>query len=250
MITKVVEASDDNVEFALGYEEGIRLDDTYEVLGADEDGHLDTIGYVKVRNVGSKGRFGPGTTSEAEIVKAERQFEMGDVLLAYPGAGINFGAHFVVQVVYKDFPYKGFEKLHYGPGIYVDYDLARLVEISELYASLDADYFQIGDVYWNDLDLIHIMMGLKKKLYLSNFVLTFGARGGIAYYWLEYQTDINVIGGGGDLFVGFEYMLNPAVSIYINLAGRYFTNPLPETEVGHAPDELGINCSIGIRYGS
>lgn len=89
------------------------------------------------------------------------------------------------------------------------------------------------------------MLGFKKKWYINSFVLSAGLRGGISYYINgDYSGD--KLGGGGDIVFGAEYYIKPEFSVFLKVAGRFFTNPVEETGLKTSDFELGGNASLGL----
>ena len=248
--TPVTAALGDGVEFMLGKGEGVRLDDTYDVAEFDVSGKKAIIGYVKVRNIGDAAGSGEGTPSYAEKVKERNRFVGGESLVEHPLVNINFGAHFVTEYMFQEFPFDGQETLAFGAGVFADYDLATTLGWSETYVSIEGDFLFLGSVgLQDDLSLVHAMLGLKKKWYITSLIFMIGVRAGASYFVLEDDTqDDTLVGFGGDVFLGVEYYIKPELSAYFNVAGRFFTNPLTLTggEVNH---EMGVNGALGVRVG-
>jgi hypothetical protein len=258
--TPVQAALSDGVEFMLGKGEGVRLDDTYDVTEFDAAGKKKIIGYVKVRNIGEAKGTGEGTPSYAEKVKEKRKYVGGEQLYEHPMIGMAAGIHFAFQVVFEDLlgeqDEEGNAKMGFYPGvgIYVDYDLAPALGITEFYVSLEGDVLFVGDdLVGNSYNLVHAMIGFKKKWYMTSLVFTVGARFGINYYVVS-ESDDNVVeipdlyGVGFDAGLGLEYYIIPEFSIYLKGMFRYFTAPLDEDAeaLGFDIAEMGVNASLGV----
>jgi hypothetical protein len=239
------------VEFMLGKNDGVRLDGTYDVTEFSATGQKSLIGYVKVRSVGSATLTNEGTPSFAEKIKEKHKFIGGELLFEHPMIGFNIGIHGVFEYCAKDLVADDSNKQHFykGGGLYIDYDLARLVGTPEFYLSAEGDCVYVDD--WS-LALIHAMIGIKKKWYAKSFVFIFGIRGGISYYLLSEdipdESSDTLIGGGGDVMLGVEYYIVPECSIYLNAAGRFFTNPLQFVYLD-TNSELGAIGQFGVRLG-
>jgi len=252
--TPVQTALSDGVEFMLGKDEGVRLDDTYDVTEFDAAGKKKIIGYVKVRNIGEAKGTGEGTPSYAEKVKEKRKYVGGEQLYEHAMIGFAVGIHAVLQVALTDVIYKlrpdstGEEEMGFYPGfgMYVDYDLAPVLGLSEFYISLEGDVLLLGDEH----NLVHAMLGFKKKWYITSLVISVAARFGINYYVLgDVDTgdeDPSLYGVGFDAGLGFEYYIIPEFSIYLKAMFRYFTAPFEEGYDEWYEPEMGVNASLGV----
>jgi len=241
--TPVTAALSDGVEFMLGEKEGLGLDDTYDVTEFDMAGKKTLLGYVKVRDIGKAEGTGEGTPSYAEKVKEKKKFVGGEQLFEHPMIGLSIGVHGIFELAFFDLMDGDGMGYWPGVGVYVDKDLANLIGWPEFYVSAEADVLFLGtdnaDHSWM---LVHAMLGVKKKWYMESLVFSVGLRGGISYYKIdEYESD--AIGGGVDGVLGFEYYFLPEFSIYLKLAGRYFTNPL--TIYVDADPEAAVQANLG-----
>ncbi len=238
--TPVTAALSDGVEFMLGKGDGVELDDTYDVAEFDAAGKKTVIGYVKVRDIGEAKGTGEGTPSYGEMVKERRKFVGGELLDEHPMVGMAVGVHGVFEYAFSDVLGEDKAGLYPGFGLYVDYDLASAVGITEFYLSVEADILFLGDEHI----LFHGMLGVKKKWYITSLVLSAGARFGASYYLLD-EADAQLYAIGGDAVLGIEYYIFPEFSIYLKAAFRYFTEPLSsENDLYEA--ELGANGSLGV----
>jgi len=247
--TPVQAALSDGVEFMLGKQEGVRMDDTYDVTEFDAAGKKSLIGYVKVRKIGDARASGEGTPSYAEKVKEKKGFVGGEQLFEHPMIGLSAGVSFVLEVAVKDVLGQDGLGIYPGAALYVDYDLAPLLNWPEFYVSAEADFLYVPTDFsgWN-VFLIHAMLGLKKKWYAESLVFTVGLRGGISYYQVE--TDLgsyegDSLGFGADAYFGLEYYIMPEFSIFSKFAGRFFTNPMQMAGGGDADPEMGGQVQIG-----
>jgi hypothetical protein len=252
--TPVQAALSDGVEFMLGKGEGVRMDDTYDVTEFDAAGKKKIIGYVKVRNIGEAKGTGEGTPSYAEKVKEKRKYVGGEQLYEHPMIGFAVGIHGVFQVAFTDVIYKlrpdgtGEEEMGFYPGfgMYVDYSLAPALGLSEFYLSVEGDVLLLGDEH----NLVHVMLGFKKKWYITSLVISLAARFGMNYYVLgDVDTggeDPSLYGVGFDGGVGFEYYVIPEFSIYLKAMFRYFTAPFEEGYDEWYEPEMGVNASLGV----
>jgi hypothetical protein len=247
--TPVTAALFDGVEFMLGKREGLQLDDSFDVNEFDVAGKKKLIGYVKVRDIGDASGSGEGTPSYAEKVRVDKGFVGGESLIEHPMVGFNVGAHFVTEYLFDEFPFAGGEAVFFGAGVYVDYDLAPVAGLSEVYVSLEGDFLAIGEVGGVDANLVHAMAGIKKKWYINSFVVWLGVRVGVSYYVYDDDSEDPYIGAGADAYLAFEYYIMPEFSLYLHAAGRYFTNPLDLNGVGDSHPEMGVNASLGVRIG-
>ncbi|MBN2493522.1 MAG: hypothetical protein JXR96_02930 [Deltaproteobacteria bacterium] len=250
--TPVQTALSDGVEFMLGQAEGLGLDDTYDVTEFDAAGTKSLIGYVKVRKIGDATGSGGGTPSYAEKVKEKRDFVGGEQLYEHPMIGINFGIHPVFEFTVKDILKDSDTDevgLYFGGGIHVDWDIANMVHWPEFYLTLDGDFLYLGDYGTESAFLTHWLLGAMKKFYIESLVIAIGLRGGIDYFVVgDDDSGDTLIGGGADLVLGLEYYVSPEFSAYLNLAGRFFTNPLSFTGAD-ANFEMGAHAQLGIRLG-
>jgi hypothetical protein len=252
--TPVQAALSDGVEFMLGKGEGVRMDDTYDVTEFDAAGKKKIIGYVKVRNIGEAKGTGEGTPSYAEKVKEKRKYVGGEQLYEHPMIGFAVGIHGVFQVALTDVIYKlrpdgtGEEEMGFYPGfgMYVDYSLAPGLGLSEFYLSVEGDVLLLGDEH----NLVHVMLGFKKKWYITSLVVSLVGRFGINYYVLgDVETgdeDPSLYGLGFDAGVGFEYYVIPEFSVYLKAMFRYFTAPMEEGYDEWYEPEMGVNASLGV----
>jgi hypothetical protein len=247
----VTAALSDGVEFMLGKSDGLGLDETYEVAYFDQAGKQGRSGWVKVRKIGDAQGSGEGTPSYAEKVKESRDFIGGESLLEYPLLMLDIGLHGVFEFTASSLtdPGSGDPGLYFGGGVYILYDLGPAIGWPEFYAGLEGDFLVVGELAGQSVSLIHGMFGIKKKWYVNSLVFTLGLRGGISYYSTgdDSQED-TLIGGGGDAVLGVEYYLHPRFSIYLNAAGRFFTNPL-QLATSDAEPEMGAQANLGIRLG-
>ncbi len=248
LLTPVIGALSDGVEFMLGSNEGLGLDDTYEVTEFDVTGTKSLIGYVKVRTVGSATGTGEGNPTYAEKVKEKHRFVGGELLVEHPMVGVSVGVSGIFEVAYRNLIPQHETKLGFYPGVgfYVDKDIANLIKWTETYISIEGDVlFLLKDVNDQGWYLVHGMLGFKKKWYINSFVLSAGLRGGISYYINgDYSGD--KLGGGGDIVFGAEYYIKPEFSVFLKVAGRFFTNPVEETGLKTSDFELGGNASLGL----
>jgi hypothetical protein len=254
LLSPVMAALSDGVEFILGASEGLRLDDTYDVTEFDAAGTKSLIGYVKTRTIGNATGTGAGTPSYAEKVKEKRGFVGGELLVEHPMVGLSVGLHGVFELTYKNLIPKsssGETELGFYPGIgfYVDKDIANLINWPEAYVSIEADMlFLLTDIDEKSWYLTHAMLGFKKKWYINSLVLSAGLRAGVSYYInSDYGGDNTLIGGGADIILGAEYYIKPELSVYLKAAGRFFTNPVEDTHRDNEKldPELGVNASVG-----
>ena len=241
----------DGVAFRLGEEEGVSLDDTYEITERNSTGQPERIGYVKVRRVGRRGKSGKASASYAEIINSSRGLHQGDMLMAHLMFGLNFGVQFLTEFLLDRFPLStsGNGRTLFGVIAYFDWNAAPLFGISEFYPSLTADFIRVGGVSVMGLSLMHIMLGIKKRWYMDRFVFVLGLRGGACAYIFDKKTEELFLGYGGEVHSGVEYYLLPELSLYLSVSGRYFTNPLGATNTYEPKPEAGLTGSVGIRLG-
>lgn len=248
----VTAALSDGVEFMLGADDGLELDDTYEVAEFDQAGERSRSGWVKVRDVGAAKGSGEGTPSYAEKVSVSRSFAGGEQLFEYPMLKVDVGLHGVFEFTtgnLTDPDEDGFG-LYPGAGMYLLYDMAPTFGWPEFWVGIEGDYLAVGETATGEaVSLIHAMVSLRKKWYINSFVFALGLRGGISYYATdEDDQGDTLIGGGGDLVLGIEYYVHPRFSVYLNAAGRFFTNPLTFVNAD-ANQEMGAQANLGIRLG-
>ena len=253
--TPVLAALSDGVDFMLGKKEGLALDDTFDVTEFDEAGKKSLIGYVKVRNIGDATGQGGGTPSYAEKVKEKRKFVGGEQLFEHPMMKLDVGFFGLVEFVPKhllDSSSTDEIGLYAGGGFYVDYNLAEFFNWSEFYGGFVVDGLYLGNLAGDgtgaDGGLVHAMVSLKKKWYIESLVIKLGLRGGLCYYLVDTEGQNLLLGGGGDLVLGFEYYFFPEFSLYLDLVGRFFTNPytIVSSDVNQ---EMGAQANLGIRFG-
>ncbi len=250
--TPVEAALSDGVEFWLGKGEGLELDDTYEVAYYDVTGKKGRSGWVKVRKIGDAKGSGEGKGSYAEKVHVARKFVGGEMMLEYPMLKVDFGLHGIFEYTMGNLTDPNSSDdygMYFGGGAYILYDLAPYIGWSEFWIGLEGDFLAVGKLAGQSVNLVHAMIGLRKKWYINSFVVNIGLRGGISYYSTgdDSQND-TLIGGGGDAILGFEYYVHPMFSVYLNAVGRYFTNPLIFASADAKP-EMGAQANLGIRLG-
>ncbi len=241
--TPVQAALSDGVEFMLGKNEGVRTDDTYDVTEFDAAGEKSLLGYVKVRKIGDATGEGGGTPSYAEKVKEKKGFVGGEQLFEHPMIGLAIGVSFALEMAVKDVLGQDGVGIYPGGAIYIDYDLAPLINWPEFYVSTEADFLYIPNDAELSVYLVHAMLGLKKKWYAESLVITVGLRGGISYYSVE-GWEGDTIGAGADLYLGLEYYFSPEFSIFSKVAGRFFTNPM-EGFATEVDPEMGGQVQLG-----
>ncbi len=250
--TPVTAALSDGVEFMLGKAEGLGLDDTYDVTEFDAAGTKSLIGYVKVRDIGDATGQGGGTPSYAEKVKVHRNFVGGEQLFEHPMIGANIGLHLVTEFTPKDILQGDNTEdfgLYFGAGLFMDWDLASSVNLSEFYLTLVGDFLYLGSFGdGTSVSLTHWMLGIKKKWYINSLVVVAGVRGGVSYFIVDADGQDDLLGFGGDAVLGFEYYIIPEFSIYLDLVGRFFTNPL-QMVTANANFEMGAQANLGVRLG-
>ncbi len=252
--TPVTAALSDGVEFMLGAREGLEIDDTYEVAEYDQAGKKSRIGWVKVRKVSKEAKgTGEGSPSYAEKVKENRNFVGGESLFEYSMLKLDVGLHGVFEFSLSDLVNEDEtgSAMYFGAGAYILYDLGPAVGWPDFWAGIEFDYLAVGETFNGDsVSLVHAMLGLKKRWYINSLVFSLGLRGGISYYSTDDQDqeDTTLIGGGGDLVLGVEYYIHPMFSVYLNVAGRFFTNPMQFLSTDAEP-EMGGQANLGIRLG-
>ncbi|MBW2703848.1 MAG: hypothetical protein JRF33_23765 [Deltaproteobacteria bacterium] len=249
--TPVTAALSDGVEFMLGKSEGLGLDDTYDVTEFDAAGTKSLIGYVKVRDIGDATGQGGGTPSYAEKVKVHRNFVGGEQLFEHPMIGANIGLHLVTEFTMKDILQGDNTEdigLYFGAGLFMDWSLASSLNMSEFYLTLVGDFLYLGDIGGTSVSLTHWMLGVKKKWYINSLVVVAGVRGGVSYFIIDADGQDDLLGFGGDAVLGFEYYIIPEFSIYLDLVGRFFTNPL-QMVTANANFEMGAQANLGVRLG-
>jgi hypothetical protein len=253
--TPVSGAQPDGVEFMLGKNEGVGYDDTYDVTEFDAAGTKSNLGYVKVRTIGDAKGTGEGSPSYAEKVKEKKNILGGEMLYEHPMIGLAIGIHGVFEFVMKDVlgqtDSNGDKKTGFYPGLglYIDKDISNVFKSPEWYASVEADVLFLPEVDTiigaQSTKLVHGMLGLKKKWYAKSLVFSLGARAGISYYIISFDSGADYegdsLGFGGDVIAGLEYYVIPEFSVYLKAAGRFFTNPGVD-----ADPEMGINGSLGV----
>jgi hypothetical protein len=247
--TPVTAVKSDGVEFMLGEDVGVGLDDTYDVTVFDVSGVKTLIGYVKVREIGDAKQTGEGSPSYAETVKEKKKFKGIEQLYEHPMIGLAIGLYGVFEVAFKDVLGKtdssGNTEMGFYPGVglYIDKDLGNLVGWPEFYVSVEGDILFVGDYFGSSVMLVHAMLGVKKKWYMESLVFSVGLRGGISYFKVDNYED-NAIGGGVDAVFGLEYYFMPEFSLYFKLAGRFFTNPL-DFGGGTLDAEMAVQANLG-----
>ncbi|HUU01692.1 MAG TPA: hypothetical protein VM425_09645 [Myxococcota bacterium] len=249
LLTPVISVLSDGIEFMLGKAEGVGLDDTYDVNEFGMAGQIHHLGYVKVRKVGHARGTGEGTPSYAEKIKESRGIVGGELLVEHPMVGLSVGLHGILELGLYDLLGKEQGMSAYpGAGFFVDWDIADWVELPEVYLSFEGDVLFLGEAPWVDqVALIHLLAGVKKKWYANSLVFTLGLRGGVGVYTVgESHRGSPPIGLGGDAVLGLEYYIMPEFSLYLKAAGRYFTNPIIIAGGSDPDPELAIDLSLGV----
>lgn len=243
--------SNGNILFNVSKYQDVHIDETYQIVSFNNDDLVERIGYAKIRDIGKYQDPTHGRTISAELVGMKRTPEADDRMVLHRMSNINFGIGMVTEILLRGFPFSNIHqgKLLYGPSVYIDYGLGSELSLSEIYISFEGDIMNVGNVEGNNLDLLHLMVGMKRKWYLDNWVIAIGFRIGLAMYLFDYEPREHYEGKGGDMCLWLEKFFVPEFSLYAGVAARYFTKSLHNTQNGDASGEVGLVTNIGIRYG-
>lgn len=220
--------------------------DTFEVT--DKQGKR--VGFAKIQSISTN----ESTPTKAEWIIKKHKAESTDITLTnYSIIGWSLEASFIVVLLSNTFPYPNGVGSLLGAQVLIDYNLSKIPYLNELFIGISADFLSAGEYDSLKLTLNHFMLGLTKKWYIvtsnGTLVLNLGVRGGIVMYNFSPYANQDFTSQGGELHGGIEYVINPHLSLNLNLAGRYFYNPLGEYKNQRAVDEKGICVAVGLRIG-
>ncbi|MCU0609383.1 MAG: porin family protein [Chitinispirillaceae bacterium] len=230
---QAVEVDGGNVGFDLGYKEGIRVDDKYQIVEFEEnaDGSIKQTnsGWVTVTKVADSNST-VGYKSMSKVVKGDPM--TGAVLSEYPRIPIDIALDF------RTFPGDGDTS---GSGIHIDarYNLGRVLKFPQLYAGVGYGFGNGDKVSFGVLDITVL-----QRMYIK--ALTIGAEVGfsiqtttktVSVFGIDVDTDYSSSG----LFLGgnFGYAFTPAWAL--DLTVRYDMG-------GGDVDYTGMSFGVGVLF--
>lgn len=247
----------DAVSFGFGKNVGVKLDDAYTVGYFQKDKYgkekyVET-GYVKVRKIRQS-----ESDSQLLIVnnpRGEKEADLfyeGNQLYEYPLVGLNIVLNGGMGML------KGFdgyddegeiEEVPMAPmfGLKAEYNIAKVLQISELYFAIDADLsmptYQNEDTDFEpELTSFTGEISFLKKFYSRRFAWYLG--GGAGYHMVTYKPENEDLDEedyysiGGKVFLGFNYLLGKNAFIDLTIGAKFYGELLTEDgdEVFETPD--------------
>ena len=242
LVTKA-EPRRDNIEFNFGKEVGVNLDDAYMVgyyqkNKAGKEKFVET-GFMKVRDIKTR-----QTSAQLLIVTNPRNekesdlFNEYDQVIEYPLVGLN------VVVGGGIAAFKSFDGIDEMTGeledktsvasfgVTMEYNVAKMLKISEFYMVMNADYFAADQDFGNDLEpdvtALVYELGFIKKHMNRRFAFYWGASFGYETLKYELEDDYNsieedytAIGGKGVL--GINYLFGKTVFFDLQAGYRFYS---------------------------
>jgi len=220
-LTAQVQSSGWNsLEFEFGKQSDVELDAGYKVYEEVQGKGKTYIGYAKVRKVGDE-KAQPPVSSRAQKIIQKDKIEAGTELHEYPQLLVNGYLRFGIFTL-EDVD-SGTTSSAYGPLVGVDYDVARFVEIPEVWLRVEGHLgVKPGDP--GSFLFYGGQGGIVKKFYLRRLGLEIGAMGG--YSRMSYiSTGGNAYQNqyGLTVFGGPELILAPWLAVNGEFGYRIFT---------------------------
>jgi len=247
--TTKVDPANDKIMFNMGKNVGVKLDDGYSVGFYQGDKFVET-GFMKVRKIEQE-----GSQSQLLIVsnpKGEKESELFnefDQVIEYPQVGLNIivGGGMTKYNHYtepQDFLEGNdeFASMVGSINLNAEYNIAKFVSISELYAQTGFTYLMVPNIEESGIELeINSMIyeaGLKKKFFKRQFGFTLGAD--FFYHTLsmkleEASLDEELYSIGGDVNAGINFMFSKSIFLDAT-AGFRFASQLTDKD-GNVSDD-------------
>jgi hypothetical protein len=235
----------DGVTLPMGANFGVQIDDGFEIHRREPGGQQRQVGYVKIRKVEEESAY-----AENIAVGDGWTFAAGDLIIEDAKFGVGLHLAGLVEVTASDLLGRTGAGVYPGFALGVEIDLAESFQAPEFYFLVDLDHLFLGSAPSPDLfvSLGHVTIGLLKKFNIHRLVLQLGVKVGFSYYLYDDSRfddgTAGHIGFGGDLLAGAAVFLAPNASLFVNLTGRYFYNPLDWTDASDS--ELGLRADAGL----
>lgn len=193
---------------------GIKMDNSFKVF-EDKDGKSVEIGFLKARQINDKNIF-------AQSIMSSRNFEMGDQVKEYPQMGLNV----VGKLGLSNFTVGNESKMVPHAILKGEYNIAEWINLSETYATFTSG---IGLPINSPLGLWNAVaeIGIEKKLYLGQFVLSGNISGGgmkafaLGSNGNTVETELIY---GGTALLGAGWQFNPDLLISLDAGYRLYPN--------------------------
>lgn len=225
---------------------GLQLDQGYQIIEYRQSKHGEQavpIGYARLREIQHQDQR---ESFVLQTILAERDFELGDQLLEYPQRGIQFDL--LAGVASFGFEDQA-QTLTPQGGLRLNYSLAALSGISELYASLSATTalpvsLQLSSESQTAYALPYTgEVGLLKRWYLRQWIFEAGIQGGVIGGVLFNTAEDglpSMLSLGASAFVGTGWQITP--DLMLGLQGGWRLSAAEkwrvETDFGLTPLEI------------
>lgn len=222
VLRSTITENDGALKMLLGDNMGVIHDSTWNVY-RKQDNEIVNVGFLKVRGVDE-------TDSSFQAIQDTVGFEPGDQLVEHPQTGYDTG----VRIGMAAFDIKGGSALAPALMLTGERNLASMFKssaLSELYATVDTNFLLPG------LNIKTLgaegLIGVKKRFYVNQFILSAGVRGGVAASSAEVaessSATLNVMGVGFGVgpAAGIEYQANPDLKFGFDVGYQLFTPVVP-----------------------
>ena len=205
-LTAQVQSSGWNsIEFEFGKQSDVELDAGYKAYEEVAGQGQKYIGYAKVRRVGDE-KAQPPRSSRAQKIIQKDTIEAGTQLKEYPQLLVNGYLRFGLLPIDQSELEAGAGSMAYGPIGGLELDLARFINVSELWFTAEGYIAVAGDAYFYGAE-----GGFVKKFYLRRLALDLGVRGGWSRLTLA-------DGGSNDGYMQNQYGITPYGGLELLLA--------------------------------
>ena len=216
-LTAQVQSSGWNsIEFEFGKQSDVELDAGYKVYEEVAGKGNTYIGYAKVRRVGDE-KSQPPVSSRAQKIISKEKIEAGTELKEYPQLLVNGYLRFGLLPIDQSDLNADAGSMAYGPVAGLELDLARFINVSELWFSAEG-YFAFA----SDASLYGAEGGFVKKFYVRRLALDLGIRGGWSRVTRS-DNDYMQDQFGVTPYGGLELLLAPWLSVTGQVGFRLYT---------------------------
>ena len=246
----VKSGSADMLVIPMGKDLGVELDDAFDIFRRDASGKLERIAWAKARKIEKD-------SSYAEIILSDSDwtFSGDEIAVEEETSGVYLQASAVVEMTSGDLLDRSAPGVYPGGEFTVWADLANSVDISEMHLIVNLDFLDLGRSQDPATGVLlgHATIGLAKKWTFHRLALWTGIKAGFSYYLysetaLKTQQDQEIaaahLGFGGDAFLGLEVKLIKHLGLFVQLAGRVFSNPIDWLKSSHM--ETGGQACAGL----
>lgn len=252
---EVLSVSGSTIETNIGVKEDVALDDGYFLIDNiinDEGEEVKEIqGFFRTAHVGNN-ELDENATSKFVQYYGNRP-QRGMLLSEHPRFGIDLKIRpLFSQVDLKFTDWNGFftedVKDAYGVNLQLQKNLAKLLNVSQLFANVDVGIAMINaeTPSWTDVTaplLLTVNLGLSKKIWVNRINLEIGAAVGYNYMFfsdsdneIKYSTEVF----GAQLDLGLNYMINADLSAGVYVGYKY----TPEITKITATDNDGNSSTL------